>query len=305
MTFGGTWLDWQRDGRDWPHRSNSRFIDTGGYHWHVQTAGPADAPGLLLLHGTGASTHSWRHVLPRLARHYLVTAIDLPCHGFTRPHSQSDLSLPGMTMSITGLLKTLNLVPAAIVGHSAGAAIAVSMATRADRASQPQVIGVNGAFLPIRGERLFSPMAKLLFANPFSASMFSLLAGSTPLGGNLLGATGSPIDAAGAALYRRLLTSSGHVRGALGMMAAWDLSRFDRMVALLSGPPVCIAAIDDPMVPVENSRKIARLVPGARLVLADRGGHLLHECDAGFVSREIVNALGEAGRQQAEGVDAA
>ena len=55
---------------------------------------------------------------------------------------------------------------AVVVGHSAGAAIAVALA--ADQASSVprHVIGINGAFLPIRGNALFSPLAKALFANP-------------------------------------------------------------------------------------------------------------------------------------------
>lgn len=306
MMMGETWLDWDKDGQDWPHRSSSRFVETAGLRWHVQEMGPQNAPVLLLLHGTGASTHSWRHVLPLLARHYRVLAIDLPCHGFTRPLSPADLSLQGMTRSIAALLDNLQVTPAMIAGHSAGGAIAVSLAAARAREAAPVVVAINGAFLPIRGDRLFSPLAKALFANPFSASMFSLLARSTPLGGNLLSATGSRIDAPGAAIYRRLITSPGHVRGALGMMAAWDLTRFASLLGGLSSRVVLIAARDDPMVPVRNSQEAARLGRAASLVLAERGGHLLHECDAAFVFRVMAEALpAGASSRDHEGVDAA
>lgn len=302
MINGGTWLDWRRDGPDWPYHSASRFIDAGSYNWHVQMMGPETGATLLFLHGTGASSHSWRHVLPLLSRDHRCIAIDLPCHGFTRPRAATDLSLPGMVRAVTALLRRLGATPDLIIGHSAGAAIAVALAAEVAPEFQPQAVAINGAFRPIRGERLFSPMAKLLFANPFSASMFSLLAGSTPFGGNLLQATGSKIDAEGAALYRRLLTSSGHVRGALGMMASWDLTGFDRCVAALARPPILIAAADDPMVPPENSRQLARQCAGARLVFSERGGHLLHECNPGFVCRAIGETLD---RPLSEGVDAA
>ncbi|MGV8938363.1 MAG: alpha/beta fold hydrolase BchO [Allorhizobium sp.] len=291
MMTGETWLDWDKDGQDWPHRSASRFVETGGLRWHVQEMGPEHAPVLLFLHGTGASSHSWRHTLPLLATEHRVVAVDLPCHGFSRPRGPTDLSLTGMTRSILDLLAALELAPFAIIGHSAGAAIAVSVAAAAAKVRAPKVIAINGAFLPIRGDRLFSPMAKVLFANAFSASMFSILARTTPIGGNMLSATGSRIDPAGAAIYRRLLTSSGHVRGALGMMAAWDLTRFDTLLRTLPGGMTLIAARDDPMVPVKNSEHGATLVKGAHLALADRGGHLLHECDSGFVNRVIAGVV--------------
>lgn len=300
------WLDWTRDGRDWPHRAASRFVDADGLSFHVQIAGPEVAPVLLLLHGTGAASHSWRHVLPILSQRYRLVVPDLPCHGFTRPKTGwADLSLPGMTVAVRALLATLATTPAAIIGHSAGAAIAVTLAgALAGEGSRdtPAVIGINGAFLPIRGDRLFSPMAKALFSSDLSARMFSLMARTTPLGGNLLAATGSAIDTRGADLYRRLLTASGHVRGALGMMASWDLQQFDRLLAGFSAPLALIAADDDPMVPAANSAHAARLAPRGHLMRLPSGGHLVHETKAETVCRLIETALDS---ERPAGVDAA
>ncbi len=65
-----------REGRDWPNREASRFVTAGGLTWHVQEAG--EGPVLLLVHGTGAATHSWRGLMPLLARDFRVIAPDLP-----------------------------------------------------------------------------------------------------------------------------------------------------------------------------------------------------------------------------------
>lgn len=58
-------LDWDSDGRDWPNREASRFVAAGPLTWHVQEKG--SGPPVVLLHGTGAATHSWRHLMPLLA----------------------------------------------------------------------------------------------------------------------------------------------------------------------------------------------------------------------------------------------
>jgi len=58
-------LTLEADGADWPNRAASRKLRAGGVDWHVQILGRG--PTLLLLHGTGASTHSWRDVAPLLA----------------------------------------------------------------------------------------------------------------------------------------------------------------------------------------------------------------------------------------------
>lgn len=287
----GSWLDWNRDGLDWPHRATSRFVDAAGLRWHVQEMGPADASVLLLLHGTGAASHSWRYLLPVLAATHRVVAPDLPCHGFTRPQRWPDLSLNGMRMAVQALITALGIVPAVIIGHSAGAAIAVSLGTGDAVKPAPTVVTINGAFRPIRGGRIFSPLAKALFAAPLSANLFAAVARGGWFGDNLLTATGSQIDNTGAVLYRRLLTSSGHVRGALGMMAAWDLTRFDALLAALPVPPTLIAAKDDPMVPWSDTRHAGDIARDARLMPVDRGGHLLHEVRAEMVAGLIADAI--------------
>ena len=67
-------LDWSRDGATWPHHERSRFVQAAGLRWHVQQfPGPqADSPSVLLLHGTGASSHSWRDLAPLLAQRFEV-----------------------------------------------------------------------------------------------------------------------------------------------------------------------------------------------------------------------------------------
>ncbi len=134
---GSPRLDWARDGRDWPNRDASRFVDAGGLRWHVQVLGPADAdaPTLLLLHGTGAATHSWRALAPRLAHGFRVVAPDLPGHGFTSMPPADGLSLPGMAAAVGALLAALDASPALVVGHSAGAAVGAGDPRRRLRAA--------------------------------------------------------------------------------------------------------------------------------------------------------------------------
>ncbi|MBQ1767400.1 MAG: alpha/beta fold hydrolase, partial [Aquincola sp.] len=93
----GARLHWARDGADWPHRAHSRFVHAGGLHWHVQVAG--QGPVLLLLHGTGASSHSMAGLLPLLAERFTVVVPDLPGHAFTDALPGS-ASLPAMSRAL-------------------------------------------------------------------------------------------------------------------------------------------------------------------------------------------------------------
>ena len=84
----------------WPHRAASCRVHAGGLAWHVQIFGAVGAhPDVVLLHGAGASAHSWRALAPLLAVDRRVIVPDLPGQGWTqRPPNAGGLSLPGMTM---------------------------------------------------------------------------------------------------------------------------------------------------------------------------------------------------------------
>ena len=141
-------LNWDTDGLDWPHREASRFTTAGGIRWHVQVMG--HGPVLLLIHGTGAASHSWRDLMPLLAPHFTVVAPDLPGHGFSAMLPSRRMSLPGIADAVHQLLHALALRPAIVVGHSAGAAIAARMCVDGQIAPRA-LVSLNGAWLPFRG----------------------------------------------------------------------------------------------------------------------------------------------------------
>lgn len=270
-------LRWAVEGRDWPNRAASRFVDAAGLRWHVQVTG--EGPVVLLLHGTGAATHSWRDLLPRLAERYTVVAPDLPGHGFTRGRPAGGLALPAVARSVGALTAALALQPTAIVGHSAGAAIGIRMALD-DIAAPGWIVGLNAALMPFPGlaAALFPTLAKVLFANPFAPHIF---AGMMRAGGEtarfLKRSTGSTIDAAGVDFYARLLGSSAHCGSALAMMADWDLPALARDLPRLAVPLLLLHGEADSAIPIATAREAAARVPGAELVTLPSLGHLAHE----------------------------
>ncbi|MFG5117567.1 alpha/beta fold hydrolase BchO [Methylorubrum sp. POS3] len=279
--------NWERDGRDWPHRSASRFVEAAGLRWHIQEFGEAEKPGLLLLHGTGAATHSWRGLAPLLAERYRVVAPDLPGHGFTDPLPPGRLSLSGMAEAVAGLCDHLDLVPALAVGHSAGAAVLARMCL--DRRITPDLlVALNGALTPFPGVAsfLFPSMARMLFLNPVTPRLFAWSADKAAVR-RLLDGTGSRLDQPGLDLYRRLLSRSGHVSGALGMMANWDLAALDRDLPKLSVPALLVVGSEDKAIRPDTAFALRDRLPSARIELLRGLGHLAHEEAPGRVA-EIV-----------------
>ena len=290
---------WDREGRDWPNREASRFVLAAGLWWHVQVMGRG--PVVLLLHGTGAATHSWRDLAPLLARDFTVVAPDLPGHGFTETPDGDGLSLDGMAREVSALLQVLGLAPEFVVGHSAGAAVALRLAI--DRATGAGgVVSLNGALQPVPGSggALFPVMARLLFLNPVAKRAFAWRA-SRPGGvERLIEGTGSRIDACGLAEYAALFSTTGHVAGALGMMARWDLAPLQADLDRLATPLTLVTAEGDRATPPSVSEAIHARLPSSTLIRLPRLGHLAHEETPGVVADIIRRAFGvEAERASA------
>jgi magnesium chelatase accessory protein len=279
--------DWNREGRDWPNRAASSFVEADALRWHVQRMG--QGPVLLLLHGTAAATHSWRALMPLLAAHFTVIAPDLPGHGFTSAPKDEGFTLPAMAQSVAALLGEMGITPAMAIGHSAGAAIAVRMAL--DGALTGPIVSINGALLPFPGfaAQLFPQMAKMLFLNPFTPRLFALTGQSEGFVRRFLErSTGSRVDDAGARFYQRLFACSGHCAAALAMMANWDLESLKRGLPALTSPIALFAGEDDAAVPPAVADQVAALVShGTVRKFADLG-HLAHEEAPDVIAAAII-----------------
>jgi magnesium chelatase accessory protein len=271
-------LNWMRSGQDWPNRSASCFVTAAGFPWHVQKMG--EGPAILLLHGTGASAHSWRDVMPLLAENFTVIAPDLPGHAFSGSAAGRSDTLQGMARALGEMLEALDCQPVLLAGHSAGAALAFELNLRGH--CQAPIIGFGPALVPFSGlsEYGLPLLAKLLFVNPFVPRLFSRVArGSGRTDKFLQDATGSKIDSLGERCYTRLFEDHRHCRGALSMMASWDLSGLKARLPQFSSACELIHGTKDKAIKREAVEEAAQLIPNCSARYWEGLGHLAHEED--------------------------
>jgi len=283
---------WERDGHSWPNRDCSRFVEAGGLRWHIQEAG--SGPPLLLIHGTGAASHSWGGLLPLLAERYQVLALDLPGHGFTSAPAPKQLSLPGMAAAVGALTKQLGFAPEIVVGHSAGAAILARLCL--DGSIQPRLlISLSGALLPLRGfaGKWFSPAAKLFARSSIVPRFFAQGARKDPRSvKRMVDGTGSRLSPEGVALYRLLISYPGHLAAALNMMANWDLEPLAHDLPMLLVELILVSFENDKMVPPAEAERVKYRLPKAAFYTLPRLGHLGHEEDPGAIMQLIERHAG-------------
>jgi magnesium chelatase accessory protein len=281
-------LDFDRNGRNWPNRDASMFVSAAGLRWHVQVMG--QGPVLLLLHGTGAATHSWAGLAPLLSHSFRVVAPDLPGHGFTSLAGAEHSSLPGMAHAVASLLEELGMAPTLVIGHSAGAAILARMCL--DNSISPvALIALNGALLPLHGMHgwLYSGSARLLASIALVPRLFARRAADRRVVERLISQTGSLPPASTVDCYAMLLRSEKHVSAALRMMANWDLEPLARELLGLHPELHLIACEGDRTIPVSHARRICTLMPRARLHLIESLGHLAHEENPTLIHEAILS----------------
>lgn len=276
---------------DWPLRTRSRLIRCRPHIWHVQDWGAG--PDVLLLHGAGASAHSFHRLMPHLPGYRLI-AVDLPGQGFTKAGGLNRLGLDAMADDLVSLMRDQKWRPVAIIGHSAGAAIALRMVELLPMGPRA-VIGINAALGPFHGFAgwLFPKLARAMSASPFVSAVVTKLSSKRKQVEKLLAATGSPLDAQGVEMYQRLVSRMSHIDGTLGMMAQWDLEPLLERLPQIMVPTLLIASSGDKAVPsVVSALAAARM---SRAVSAELSGfgHLVHEEAPATVAAMILPFLSD------------
>jgi len=283
---------WDIDGMDWPNREYSRFVQADGLRWHVQRAG--HGPTLLLLHGTGSASHSWRGLLPLLMPYFDVIAPDLPGHGFTQAplghRVEAQMSPHGMAAAVSALLESIEAKPVLAVGNSAGVVVLIRMV--ADQGFAPRaILGINAALLPFDGipGAIFLPLARLFASTSLTASLLAWRASDRVAVEALIRGTGSVPDDWGVTLYQRLLRRPAHIASTLAMMANWALDDIERDLKASPVPIVLFVGLEDRAVPPAQAYRVQRMAPQVEVVEWAGLGHLAQEEQPEVVAQAILH----------------
>ncbi len=100
-------------------------VDGVGIHYVEQGSGPP----VVLVHGFGGHTFSFRHQIPELARDHRVVAVDLLGFGYSERPADGDYSLTAQANRILRLMDKLDIERASVLGHSMGGEVVMRMAS--------------------------------------------------------------------------------------------------------------------------------------------------------------------------------
>lgn len=276
----------------------SDFLDLNGQLVHLRDEGPrADPEPLLLIHGTGASLHTWEGWVKVLKTRRRVISFDLPGFGLTGPwtgiYAGDDYRIEVYLRFVQDLMNALKLQRVVLVGNSLGGEIAWRSAVRAPQrvAGLVLVDSLGPAFTP-QSVPLGFVMARMPVVNhlaEYALPRALVEQGLADVYGDPKRITSEQVDR-----YFELALRSGN-RRALSLFVR-QLVPGDAAagIAALKLPTLILWGGRDKLIPLVVARDFQQRIAGSRLVVFDELGHVPQEEDGTRSVQPVLEFLGLA-----------
>ncbi|HLK36510.1 MAG TPA: alpha/beta hydrolase [Polyangiaceae bacterium] len=260
------------------------FRTIHGYRRAFVHAG--SGPALLLIHGIGDSSRTFRHLVPRLARRHTVVAPDLLGHGRS-DKPRADYSVAGYANAMRDLISVLDIDRVTVVGHSLGGGVAMQFAyqypDRCDRLVLVSSGGVSREVHPLL--RLASaPLADLtLPLLELSTTRVAVRAAFRVLE-RLDRDIGRDADDLVSVLFDALSDKTARQAFTRTLRAVVDVrgqvvTMLDRCYLTRGMPTMLVWGRRDAVVPYDHALLAHAAMPGSRLETFPDAGHFPHHAD--------------------------
>ena len=266
------------------------FLDVAGLHLHVRDTGPREAPAIILLHGFGASLHTWEGWAQVLAAGHRVVRIDLPGFGLTGQDPTGDYTDARSVAVLVALMDVLGLQRVSLVGNSMGGRIAWTFAAlHPERVDRLVLISPDGFASPGRPYGVAQEVPPLLRILPFVLP-------DALLRRTLAAAYGDPaaLTDGTAERYRDMLLAPGVRRAILARTGQDVLTDPVPLLRRIRAPTLLVWGEKDALVPVTNAADYQRAIPGSTLITFPELGHVPQEEAPSRSLEPVLAFLGRA-----------
>lgn len=251
----------------------SEFVRVLGLRVHVRDTGPRDAPAIILLHGLGASLHTWQDWASGLDGDFRVIRYDLPGAGLTGADPHGDYSDERSMQVLAALMDALDVGSATLVGHSMGGRLAWRFAASETRRVDGLVLVAPDGFASPGFEYGKAPKVPLsMRLMPYVLPKPLLLMALKPAY-----ADPSAIGEAVRTRYYELMLAPGVRRAMIDRLRQSVLRNPVPMLRQITAPTLLLWGEGDAMIPVTNADDYRAAMPHALLVILPDVGHVPQE----------------------------
>ena len=256
-------------------RSKADLISVKGAQIHVRDDGPKTAPAIIMLHGLGASLHTWEAWAGALSPEFRVIRLDLPGSGLSPPDPMDDYTDDRSLHLILALMDQLALPRATLVGNSMGGRLAWSFAAQYPRRVDKLVlVSPDGFASPGFAYDTPADVPAMLGLMRYVLPRAMLRANLAPAYADPAKLTDVVVDR-----YYDLMRAPGAREALLQRMRQTLLHDPVPRLRQITAPTLLLWGTRDNMIPPSNANDYLRAIPGSRLVSLEGMGHLPQEED--------------------------
>lgn len=285
---------------------DGRFLDVEGMTIHYEEAGQGDP--IVLIHGFGGSTYTWRHNIDSLAQAGHVYAIDLPGFGYSHRTSKPVFTLTEQARFIAKFLEAVERNPTrfpsersqrrlVLVGNSMGAAVALRFALDYPELTRALVLSAPSVFVTLPWSRLVGVFAVPLIGRALARTIYYYaLANKRAAARMMASAYGSRIDEVTDEMresWLRPMRVRGSADSALGLARSREERSFSECLDRIRAPVLILAGGRDRAVPMWSVERLQNRLANSELVVLDEAGHLLQEDEPDQFSRLVLEFLSD------------
>jgi pimeloyl-ACP methyl ester carboxylesterase len=254
--------------------ARAETLDVAGLKTHLVRAGRGEP--VILLHGLGASSYSWRFAVAELARRYEVFAPDLPGFGRTDKPWDFDYSIAGLHRWVVAFMDRMGLEKARFAGNSMGGVITLWTAMDAGRRVERMALLGTPAY-PENRPKLLWPLNWPVIGRVYEWAMGDVtlryvvrttFVDQSKITEEMIAEYGAPLKTAAG---RRAVAE--FVRRAIPP----DFKERIASYPSLEHRTLIVAGDSDGMVDHRGAERLSRDLPRARFVYLERCGHAPQE----------------------------
>jgi len=271
------------------HLAPGSLVEVDHQTVHVERVGQGRP--LVLIHGFAASTYEFRKIIPLLAEHHQVIALDLSGFGYTeRPTARESYSPVGQADLVLRTLDTLGINSCDLLGHSFGGTVALQLASRHPERVRRLILISPLSKVTRRPLLLASPPTRLL-AYGTARTLISMPCAFQ----SALSQAYYQQDAftrEDSEEYRKRLLIEGLPRSFFSFSRSLvEKSEFNVDLTTIRPRTLIITGLHDRVIPLASCREAAQAIPHAQLIVLEQSGHSSPEEEPGKVAAAIHDFL--------------
>ena len=257
--------------------SPSQFMEIDGLQVHFRDEGlREDSTPIVLLHGTGASLHTWNGWVEALKNEHRVIRFDMPAFGLTGPSPENNYTIEYYSKVVVAVLDKLQIKRCILAGNSLGGYVAWATAVL-HPSKVEQLVLIDASGYPIEAQSV--PIGFKIARTPVLSRLMRHVLPRGIVESSLKSVYGNPSLVTSELIdrYYDLATRAGNRQALVERFRQTQAGPLAKSVSGIQIPTLILWGGRDKLIPSALGERFHKEIVGSQLVIFDELGHVPQE----------------------------